>query len=480
MKARGGIAGGNRASCALMVSPDSSRPRVKIAYIGGGSRYWARDLMKDLALTAPFDGEIALFDLDRAAAEKNAVLGDRLFARPEAVSRFRVRAVSTLATCLRGADFVVCSIEPGPTEARFADLEIPLRHGIVQPVGDSTGPGGILRGLRAVPMFERLAHAIMEHCPSAWVINYTNPMTLCTRAMHAVEPEIRAFGCCHEVFGSQARLARLAEDRLGLSGVDRAEVKVEVSGVNHFTWILSASCRGVDLWPVLQEHAAEPGQVADATARARRRIKEEKWFGAEGMVALDLYRRFGALGAAGDRHLVEFVPWYARDERTLHRWGVVCTPYSHRLARSQSADTGADTYGQGELNPTGEEGVAQMGALLGLGDLDTNVNLPNAGQAPGLWPEAVVETNAAFRRGRITPLTAPALPAGAGALVRRVVEVQELTLRAALERDLDLAREAILLDPLVVLAPERAAAMFEEMVGEIRPLLEAQGYLGKG
>jgi alpha-galactosidase len=92
----------------------------------------------------------------------------------------------------------------------------------------------------------------------------------------------------------------------------------------------------------------------------------------------------------------------------------------------------------------------------------------------------VVETNAAFRRGRITPLTAPALPAGAGALVRRVVEVQELTLRAALERDLDLAREAILLDPLVVLAPERAAAMFEEMVGEIRPLLEAQGYLGKG
>lgn len=459
-----------------MSPKNSSRPRVKIAYVGGGSRYWARDLMKDLALTAPFDGEIALFDLDRPAAEKNAVLGTRLFARPDAVARFRVRAVATLAACLRGADFVVCSIEPGPTEARFADLEIPLRHGIVQPVGDSTGPGGILRGLRAVPMFERLAAAVMTHCPRAWVINYTNPMTLCTRAMHATAPEIRAFGCCHEVFGSQSRLARLAASAHGLEDVRREEVKVEVNGLNHFTWITAASCRGVDLFPALRAHADDPAQLADATAKARRRMKEEKWFGAEGLVALDLFRRFGALGAAGDRHLVEFVPWYARDERTLHRWGVVCTPYSHRLARSRSADTAADTYGQGELNPTGEEGVAQMAALLGIGDLDTNVNLPNAGQAPDLPPDAVVETNAAFRHGRITPLTARVLPPGAGALVRRVVEVQELTLRAALERDLGLAREAMLLDPLVTLSPDRVALMFDEMVADIRPLLEELGY----
>jgi alpha-galactosidase len=459
-----------------MSKPDSSRPRVKIGYIGGGSRYWARDLMKDLALTAPFDGEIALYDIDPEAAARNVQVGQRLFSRPEAKSRFTVRAVKSLGACLKGADFVVCSIEPGPTEARFADLEIPLRHGIVQPVGDSTGPGGILRALRAIPTYVEFARAIMTHCPKAWVINYTNPMTLCTRALHAAAPEIRAFGCCHEVFGSQGRLLRLAQQVHGLQDLRRQEVRVDVNGVNHFTWITAASCRGIDLMPALRDHAADPARYADASAAARKRVKKGKFFGSEGMVAIDLMRRFGALGAAGDRHLVEFVPHYARDERTLHRWGVVCTPYAHRLKRSQSKDVPPDSYAQGEINPTGEEGVVQMSALLGLADLDTNVNLPNRGQSPDLPRDAVVETNAAFRRGQVTPLLARPMPAGACALVRRVVEVQELTLRAALGRDLDLARQAILCDPLVTLSPDRAEKMCDEMFGHIRPLLEDAGY----
>jgi len=457
-------------------SSKQKRPSIKIAYIGGGSRGWARNLMQDLALSGTFDGEIRLYDLDYEAAKRNEVLAGHLFSRSEAIGKFRVKAVKRLRDCLRGADFVVLSIEPGPTEARYADLEIPLKYGVVQPVGDSTGPGGILRALRAVPVYADYAAEIMEHCPEAWVINYTNPMTLCTRALYAVAPEIRAFGCCHEVFGTQAKVARLAQQWFGEPEIARGDIKVDVNGVNHFTWVTHATWQGHDLMPKLLEYVADEGRFADATKAARKRVRDGKVFGSEGLVALDLCRRFGALGAAGDRHLVEFVPWYARDLKTLHRWGVVCTPYEYRINKATSKDVEPDHFATCDLKQSGEEGVKQMAALVGLADLDTNVNIPNRGQSPDLPKDAVVETNAAFRRNSLIPLTARPLPEGARTLVQRVVDVQEMTLEAALYRDLDAAREALLCDPLMTLSPDKCGEMFDEMVENISPLLRDLGY----
>lgn len=457
-------------------APSSARPHVKIAYIGGGSRYWARDLMKDLALQAPFDGELALYDIHHAAALKNVEIADQIFARKEAVSRFKAEAIETLEAALKGADFVVMSIEPGPMQLRYADLEIPLKYGLYQPVGDTVGPGGLLRALRTIPTYQHLARKVAEICPDAWVINYTNPMTLCTRALFAEWADIKAFGCCHEVFGTQTRLAKLAGEALGLKDVKRHEVKVDVTGVNHFTWVTAAKCRGVDLMPALREHIAKPEFVADATADSLERVEKKQYFHNRGHVSFDLCRRFGALAAAGDRHLVEFVPWYARDEETLQRWGVICTPYQFRIDSRSGEDVASGSYAQDEINPSGEEGVQQMAGLLGIEDLDTNVNLPNRGQAPDLPLEAVVETNAAFRQDGLTPIVANALPPAAALLVQRVVGVQELTLKAAFARDLGLAREALLADPLVTLSPDRVYAMFDEMVEHIGDYLKPFGY----
>jgi len=451
---------------------------IKIAYIGGGSRSWARSLMQDLALSGLFEGSIALYDLDYPAAQKNAEVARHLFNRPEARCRFRVKAVKKLTDCLRNADFVVLSIEPGPTEAREADLEIPRRYGVIQPVGDSTGPGGILRGLRAVPVYAEYGRQIMEHCPQAWVINYTNPMTLCTRALHAAAPGIRAFGCCHEVFGTQRMLSQLAQKWFDDQSITRHAIAVDVTGVNHFTWVTAANWKGEDLMGRLEQHLADPSRFVDKTRQARERIRKQQYTGGEGLVALDLARRFGALGAAGDRHLVEFVPWYARDEKTLHRWGVVCTPYAYRLAKREAKDIPPASYAtrELELKASGEEGVRQMAALRGLGDFDTNVNLPNTGQSPDLPIGAVVETNAAFRHGALTPLVARPLPVGAALLVQHVVAVQELTLQAALTRNLALACQAMQTDPLVTLSPDNTERMFEEMTRAIAPLLRELDY----
>jgi alpha-galactosidase/6-phospho-beta-glucosidase family protein len=442
---------------------------IKIAYIGGGSRYWARDLITELALTPRLKGWIDLYDLDHAAAERNVAVAGRIYRRPEAVTHFTVRAVRRLADALKGADFVVLSIEPGPTEMRFADLVSPERHGILQPVGDTTGPGGIARALRAIPLYHQFGRAIAEHCPRAWVINYTNPMTLCTAALYAAAPAIKAFGCCHEVFHTQHDLARFVARWFGVPRPPRQAIRLDIAGVNHFTWTTAATWEGHDLFPKLRETVADPTCFRSRRAYALGLKRRQSWFEYSGIVALDLFHRFGALGSAGDRHLVEFVPWYATSEENLHRWGVILTPYWYRLARSRLPDHDLAHYSRTPIKASEEEGVRMIEALVGLQPLDTNVNLPNRGQMTEAPLGVVVETYAQLRRNRATPVAARPLPSGAQALVRRIIDVQALTLQAALARDVDLAFQALLADPLVRISTDHAWKMFTAMLRHLRP-----------
>ena len=446
------------------------RETIKIAYIGGGSRAWAPHLMADLALSPSLAGEIALYDIDREAAAANVTVGRSIFAHSDARSHFSVEAVERLADALDGAGFVILSIEPGPTTLRFADLEIPQRYGILQTVGDTTGPGGALRALRAIPIYETFARQIMESCPDAWVINYTNPMSLCTAALYAAEPAIKAFGCCHEVFGTQERLAKLVSEWFSTPVPDRREIRLDIAGVNHFTFASAASWNGIDLFPKLREMVATPDFFADHSENARARKSAERWFESDGLVAFDFFRRFGALGAAGDRHLAEFVPWYLPSEESLHRWGVVLTPYEWRVRRMASLSRREP---DAPLSPSGEEGVDQIHALLGLAPLVTNVNLPNRGQIPGLPDGAVVESYALLDRDHLQPVVAAPLPATIEGHVRRIAEVQGMTLAAAGTRDRELAFQAFLFDPLVRIPTDRAARMFDEMLRYAKELLPA-------
>lgn len=451
---------------------------IKIAYIGGGSRQWAIGLMSDLALADRLTGTLALYDIDIAAAEYNVQLSREIFTHPEANTSFHVRTERKLADALRGADFVVISIEPGPTSLRYADLEIPARYGVLQTVGDTTGPGGLVRALRSVPLFREFARAIMEHCPQAWVINYTNPMALCTAALFAEAPGIKAFGCCHEVFGTQKMIAKLVADWFDVEAPARESIQLDIAGVNHFTWATGASWEGHDLMPRLREHIQGADFFRSRRPEADAAQARQAWFDSQHLVAFDLLRRFGALGAAGDRHLVEFLPGYLTSEAELHRWGVIATPYAWRLERSKQPARALGSYAGQALQPTGEEGVQQMEALLGLRPLVTNVNLPNAGQMPGLPHGLIVETYAEFRRDGIRPVLGAELPLGAAGHVHRAADEQALTLAAALEKDLDLAFQALISHPLVHHLPlDTAHQMLREMTQSIGEHFPESGLL---
>ena len=456
---------------------------IKIAYIGGGSLGWAPKILADLALCDQLIGAIALYDINKPAAQRNAERGKALFSHPHAKTTFRMTVAETSEEALRGADFVFLSIQPGPIQMHANDLDIPAKYGIVQTVGDTTGPGGISRALRSIPTYVDYAQQIAKYCPDAWVINYTNPMTLCTQTLYAAFPDIKAFGCCHEVFGTQKRLAGLAAKYLDVPKPPRQEIKFDVTGVNHFTFATEARWGKHDLYPILEKHIADESIWANQTAWAQDRKANKDYMPSKGLVAYNFMRLFGVMGAAGDRHLAEFVPWYLVSEVVLQRYGVNVTPSSDRLRVRKPKKNAAYLVKDGSyFNPlveSDEESVAQILALHGLGDLDTNVNLPNYGQAPDLPTGHVVETNAQFRHGQVTPVVANALPKPVNSLVRRVMDVQSMVLEAGLTLNKKLAFEALLADPLCNLSVDDARAMFDEMLAANKTMLteyEKYGY----
>ena len=161
----------------------SPTKNINIAYIGGGSRGWAWTFMTDLALEKQLSGEIRLYDIDHKASKINEKIGNDLSKDKKCLSKFAYKSVNTLKQALHKADFVVISILPGTFDEMESDVHLPEKYGIYQSVGDTAGPGGYIRALRTIPMFVEIANAIKEYSPNAWVINYTNPMSLCVKTL---------------------------------------------------------------------------------------------------------------------------------------------------------------------------------------------------------------------------------------------------------------------------------------------------------
>ncbi len=432
---------------------DNRTEDIQIAYIGGGSRGWAWTFMTDLAMEEAISGTIRLYDIDKEAARANEIIGNRLKQRPDVVGKWNYCVYDTLQEALTGADFVVISIMPGTFDEMETDVHMPERLGIYQSVGDTAGPGGMVRAMRTIPMFVEFAEAVKEYCPDAWVINYTNPMSLCIKTLYHVFPKIKAFGCCHEVFGTQKVLAGIAQRELGIERIKREDIHVNVLGINHFTWFDYASYKGIDLFSVYrnyieghfeQGYEEKDNNWANSTFECAHRVK------------MDLFRRYGLIAAAGDRHLAEFMPGdeYLKDPETVKSWKFGLTTVAWRKnqlrERLEQSRRLVNAEEQMELKPTGEEGILLIKALCGLVRVVSNVNIPNiGGQIADLPKEAIVETNAVFERDVIRPVSAGSLPKPIHELIMPHIENHERILQAALTGDKGLVAEAFLHDPLV-------------------------------
>ena len=445
---------------------------LKITYIGGGSRGWAWTLMNDLKKADNLSGEVYLYDLDFEAAKKNEVIGNKIDGEA-----WKYKAVETAEEAMRDADFVIISILPGTFDEMEHDIHDPEKYGVYQSVGDTAGPGGFIRALRTIPQMREIAANVRRYCPKATVINYTNPMAVCVGALYREFPEIKAYGCCHEVFGTQKLLKCALKEMEGID-ISREEVIINVVGVNHFTWFTEATYQNKNLFEVYDRFIEKYRETGYNDIGGDLGNWMNDCFRNNAKVRMNLYERFGYVAAAGDRHLAEFMDNtdYLGSPENVAKWNFGLTTIKwrrdnlvERLERSERLYSGEEEY---KLRNTGEEGVQQIQALLGLSDMVTNVNMPNNGQIPNLPIGTIVETNAAFRNGGFRPVYAGNVPESIYPMIARAARENDMILDAGFSCDLEFAYTKFRqLNMLKNLTEEQKRALYDEMIAGTKKYL---------
>lgn len=455
----------------------TEKKEIKIAYLGGGSKQWARVFMTDLALAGDIEGEIALYDIDIEAAIRNQKIGAQINKAPETVSQWQYKVYRSIEDALCDATFVAISILPGTFEEMRTDVHAPEKYGIYQSVGDTAGPGGVLRSMRTVPIYEFFADKIKLICPDAWVINFTNPMSICTKTLYDVFPEIKAFGCCHEVFHTQDFLCDILEDATGLKAT-RKDLYTEVSGINHFTWLTSAKYHNIEIIDFLDDYIKKNFEQGHYEHGPADQYKTDT-FAYANRVKMDMYLRYGALGAAGDRHLAEFMnnSWYLNSKEQVEYWKFALTTVDFRIKQQQERIEESIQLARGEkpveIKKSDEAAVDMMRAILGMTTIISNVNMPNTGQMPDYPMGAIVETNAIFSNDTVRPIVAKPLPTAVKNLVLRCLYNVEDLYEGIKARNLDQIFSAFVNQPLCSkLTIEQARTLFYTMTCNTRTYLD--------
>ncbi|HEY3832080.1 MAG TPA: hypothetical protein VGO03_07280 [Acidimicrobiia bacterium] len=426
---------------------------TKITFIGGGSYQWAPTLLLDIAQTRSLaDAEVALCDLDPEPLPRMRELVEHI--NELAGTKLTCTTSTNRRELLAGSDYVVVCISTGALTSMAIDLAVPERYGIKQSVGDTVGPGGINRALRNIPVLVGIARDMEERCPDAWLLNLTNPMTTLTRSVTSAT-SIETIGLCHEVTLATFQLSLLLD-------CDMRAIDIEVCGVNHLPVITKLTADGRDGLAELADKLEDPEAFGRETLHLPEMIGHEAISGGgdwtkagiveQNKVKFELFRRFGALPGAGDRHLVEFFPGFLTEHSDWGgKWGVKLTPISDRelhqsmFIKNLEKMLAADALPN---RPSGEIVAPIIDSRLRDKTRSFPINVPNTGQCPDIPDDAVVEGIGEIDAQGVRPRDVVWAPPLLAEYLRRVSASQELTVEAALAGDRELAFQAMLADPL--------------------------------
>jgi len=433
---------------------------IKVAMIGAGSVGFTRRLFMDiLAVPELRDTEFRFMDIAGEPLEMSATLCRKMAG--ESGVPATVLATTDRRQALDGADYVFCMIRVGGLEAFAKDIEIPLKYGVDQCVGDTLGPGGVFYALRTIPVLLEIARDTRELCPDALLLNYSNPMAMNCWALRKAGG-VRVVGLCH---GMQHGAAQIA----AALGIPLEEMEYVCAGINHQTWFIKVCHRGQDL----------TARIPEAMAASEEIRKHEP-------LRLDVLQRFGYYSTESNGHLSEYLPWYRKgSDRDRYMddsvWAGGETGGYLRACR-ETADDYRRNYPKwlsGELDQIrlGERSVEHGSYILEA--LETGriyrgcFNVENTGLITNLPDGCTVELPCVVDSTGIHPLFVGDLPMQCAATCGASISVQEMAVEAALTGDRRLVRLAVLHDPLTgaLCTPDQVWAMVDEMFRELAPWL---------
>ncbi|WP_170401774.1 alpha-glucosidase/alpha-galactosidase [Ruegeria arenilitoris] len=409
---------------------------TKITFIGAGSTIFMQNIVGDALLTpALANSHFALMDIDP----------ERL-AESEAVAKAMIRSVGTGATvtthtdrraALDGADFVITAFQVGGYDpCTITDFEIPKQYGLRQTIADTLGVGGIMRGLRTVPVLWDVARDMMQLCPNATLLQYVNPMAINTWALAAQFPTLKHVGLCHSV---QNTVEELAHDL----DLPKGDFRYKVAGVNHVAFFLKLEHRGRDLYPSLRQGYAS-GQIPKAPLLMPR---------CPNKVRYEVMDHLGYFCTESSEHLAEYVPWFIKDGRQdlIEQFSIPLDEYPTRcIEQVASWKEQAKTLTDGrdiEVTRSHEFAADLMNAIVTDTPYAAYGNLPNTGQIPQLPLGAVVETPCLVDSNGVQPSVVTDIPPQLIALMRTQINVQELTVRALVDQNPEYIYHAAMMDP---------------------------------
>ncbi len=363
----------------------------------------------------------------------------------------KIEATTDRAECLQDADYVIVMIQVGGLEAYKHDVEIPLKYGIDQCVGDTLGPGGVFRGLRSIPVMLDICLDMEDLCPNALLMNYSNPMAINCWAM-VMESEIELVGLCHGVQHTAHFLADFA-------GVPREELDYWTAGINHMAWFLRLEHKGEDIYPRIWEKIGPAGKAEE----------DERY-------RFEMMKACGYFMTESSGHLSEYLPYFRKRKELMEQFnmpgfGGESLYYYHSNLESLEPHyekIRKEIAGEIEI-PFGEKSVEHGANIIYACETGNtyrfNANIENTGLITNLPDGACVEVPTYVDRLGMHPCFVGDLPPQCAALCASNIAVQEMTVMGSMEGDREMIYRAVLADPLTAacLAPHEVRPMVDEL-----------------
>jgi alpha-galactosidase len=426
-----------------------------IVISGAGGWVFPLELSRDiLAFPALTDSTVVLHDIDQGAAERTSGYVQRLV--DDANVGAGVAVAPDLRSALRGADVVITVFQVGGIEAYARDILIPREYGIDQTVGDTLGPGGIFRGLRTVEALRRVAGAMLEICPDAWLLNYANPMAINCWATDLLG--VKVVGLCHSVQGTAELLAREVS-------VPYDDVTFDCAGVNHTAWFTTFRRGDEDLLPSVREvmrarHVERSIPLLPRSDDAYESVER---------VRTELMMLTGYFHTESSHHASEYWAWFRKSPEVTaayldRRWDYleVC----RTADASRTNEEIVEEARQHGPRHGGEFAAPIVDSLVTGTPRVVYGNVRNRSSIENLPPDACVEVACLADGNGVRPIRYGELPAACAALNNVQITVQRIAVEAARTGDRELVHAAVALDPLTsaVLTLPKIHEMTERML----------------
>jgi alpha-galactosidase len=405
-----------------------NRP-LKIVFMGAGSTFFKKLFIDVLCIAK--EGEMGLVDTDGERLELAHQLAKKIVEKTN--SKWTVTATPNRREVLKNADYVINCIEVSGTACVRFDNDIPKKYGIDQCIGDTIGPGGLFKALRTVPVWLEVLKDIEELCPKAWVLNYTNPMSImCLASSRASSANV--IGLCHSVQGTSHNLANYAN-------IPYSELQWECAGINHLAWFTKLEHKGESIYPLLKE-----------------KIEKDPELLAKDPIRFDMMKYFDYFVTESSGHFSEYLPYYRKrqelidkhcGEKYLGESGFYANEWpGWRKDNDEMRRKLISGDEEITLERSWEYASFIVEAMETNSPFVTHVTVPNANLISNLPGDGVVEVACLVDKNGVTPTHYGKLPAQCAALCDWHMRMYDLAATACIEKSKEAAIHALMLDPL--------------------------------